>query len=95
MLEQKVFHKLSQLVPILIVYYAIELAFMDYNWAILLVNKLTIVYLIILIVRIIFSFLNSLDEIYAQNVGAKKGTSIKSIMQVLKIFVLIVAVIIT
>ena len=91
--EKKVFHKISQLVPILIVYYSIEIAFMDYEWAILLVKKLTVLYLIVLIVRIIFSFLSAVNDIYNQNVGSKKGTSIKSYIQVVKIFVFIIATI--
>lgn len=93
LLEKKVFHKLSQLVPILIVYYSIEIAFESYSWAILLIKKLSILYLMVLLVMIIFSFLNAVNEIYNNNVGNKKGTSIKSYIQVVKIFVFFIVAI--
>jgi len=91
LLEKKVFHRLSQIVPIIIVYYSINIAFPDSQFAVDLVKKICIMYLVILLVMVLNSFLNGLNDIYNMTIGEKKGTSIKSYIQVVKIIAFIIA----
>jgi miniconductance mechanosensitive channel len=92
-LNKKVFDKISQLIPILIIYYGIDVAFPESLKIVLVVQKICIIYLILLIYFVINSFLNAVNDIYRITIGEKKGTSIKSFLQVIKILVAIIMLI--
>jgi miniconductance mechanosensitive channel len=92
-LSRKVFDKISHIVPVLIIYYTIVVAFPESTLIVLIIRKICIIYLIILFYLIISSFLNAVDDIYKMTIGEKKGTSIKSFLQVIKILLAIVMVV--
>lgn len=93
LLEKKIFDKLSQVAPILIVFYTIKIAFPFNDIVVLYVQKAIMVYMVVVVIMMFNSFLNAVNEIYDQTIGAKKGTSIKSYIQVVKIIVFIIAAI--
>lgn len=93
LLEKKVFHKLSHFVPVIIVYYSVNIAFPDSEIAINLIKKASLIYLVVVLTMVVNSFLNGLNDIYDLTIGEKKGTSIKSYIQVVKIIAFIIAAI--
>lgn len=93
LLEKKIFDKLSQVAPILIIYYTINIAFPFNDMVVLVVQKAIMVYMVVVVIMMFNSFLNAVNEIYDQTIGIKKGTSIKSYIQVVKIIVFIIAAI--
>ncbi len=93
LVDKKVFHKLSHIVPIIIVYYSINIAFPDSQIAVDFIKKAATIYLVIVLVMVLNAFLNGLNEIYNVTIGDKKGTSIKSYIQVVKIIAYIIAAI--
>lgn len=104
-LQKKVFHNLSHIVPALIIYYAIPLAFIInkgtpqdtkeiYETIISVVQSMCYIYMIIAVLVVINSFLNALHEIYQQIATKKKITlSIKGYIQVVKIIFIIIGII--
>lgn len=91
--SKKVFDKLSQLAPIIIIYYTIGIAFPADLGLVQIIQKLLLVYMVVLFVRIINSFFNAINQIYDETIGEKRGTSIKSYIQVVKIIIFIIAAI--
>ncbi len=89
--EKKVFDKLSQIAPVLIVFYTIRIAFPYNDMVVLIVQKAIMVYMVLVVVMMFNSFLNAVNEIYDQSIGNKKGRSIKSYIQVVKIIVVLVS----
>lgn len=88
-LEQKVFQKISHIIPVLIIYYSIGIAFPDSMEVVSVVRKICAISLIIIFYLIINSVLNAVNKLYNVTIGEKKGTSIKSFMQVVKILIAI------
>lgn len=93
LLEKKVFHKLSQIIPVIIIYSTVEIAFPGSLIAIALIKKAALIYFVVVLIMVINSFLNGLNDIYDLSIGDKKGTSIKSFIQVVKIIAFIIAAI--
>ncbi len=91
--EKKVFDKLSQLAPIFFIYYTIAIALPSNLGLVVVIQKLLMVYMVLVFVMILNSFFNALNEIYDQTIGEKRGTSIKSYIQVVKIIIAVVAAI--
>ncbi|MDD4149395.1 MAG: mechanosensitive ion channel [Bacteroidales bacterium] len=91
--EKKVFNKLSQLAPIFIIYYTINIAFPANIGLVAVIQKILMIYMVFLFVMVINSFFNALNQIYDVTIGEKRGTSIKSYIQVVKIIIFIVAAI--
>ncbi|MDD2636078.1 MAG: mechanosensitive ion channel [Bacteroidales bacterium] len=91
--EKKVFNKLSQLAPIFFIYYTIGLALPANIGLVVLIQKLVMIYMVVVFLQILNSFFNAVNQIYDQTTGREKGTSIKSYVQVVKIIVYIVAAI--
>ena len=87
LLEKKVFHKLSHIVPAIIIYYFAE-AF-TYQ---ALIEKGAITYIIIVVLSLIGSLLNAVHDIY-QTFEISKVQPIKGYIQVVKIIVYVLGII--
>lgn len=94
LLENRVFHKLAHIVPAIIIYGTIEYAFPNATIVVLIIEKLALVYMIVVLTQSGNSMLSGIDEIYRRTTGERKGTSIKSYVQVLKIVFYIIAAVI-
>ncbi|MFJ7825932.1 mechanosensitive ion channel family protein [Psychrobacillus sp. NPDC096623] len=89
LLERKVFHKLSHIVPAIIIYYLASVfpeSFED------LIQKIAIAYLIIMGLVIISSALNAMNDIY-QTYQVSRIKPIKGYIQVVKIVIITLGVI--
>lgn len=100
--EKNVFTLLSHIVPALIIYFMVPLAFLkggkypfDVNNAIDFVQSMTYIYMIIVILLVINSFLSAGNLVY-DKIAEKKGIeiSIKGYIQVVKIIILIIGIIV-
>jgi len=85
LLEKKVFYRFSHLVPAVIIYYTSYIIFFGHNEITHLIKSGVIIYLIIVVMLIINSFLKALNEIYLQ-LPSSKERSIKGFLQVVNIF---------
>ncbi len=92
--ENKVFHKLSHFAPAMIIYFTIDFAFPESYSTVQFFNQLTFIYMLLVCLLVIYAFLNSLNFIYNETIGEKRGTSIKSYVQVVKIILTIFFVLI-
>ncbi|WP_151733449.1 mechanosensitive ion channel family protein [Paenibacillus tengchongensis] len=81
MLERKVFHKLSHLVPAIIIYYSAP-AFPDYQE---LIIKAVITYIIIVVLLVVDALLSAVNDIY-RTFEVSKSKPIRGYIQVIKIF---------
>ncbi|WP_432806359.1 mechanosensitive ion channel family protein [Lederbergia citrisecunda] len=84
-LERKIFRKLSHIVPALIIYYFSSTFPSHQHWIV----KGAITYIIIVVLTIIDSFLNAIDDIY-RTYEISKIKPIKGYIQVVKIIVFII-----
>lgn len=89
LLERKVFHKLSHLVPAIIIYYFAS-TFPKYQ---AVIEKFAVTYMIIVTLSVLNSLLTAINDIY-QNYEISKIRPIKSYIQVIKIVVFILGIII-
>lgn len=89
LLEKKFFHRISHLMPAMVIYSSAN-AFGDLT---VVIQRLVLVYLSFLGYLIISSFLDSFDAIY-KTYKVSKEKPIKSYLQVINIFVAIMAIII-
>ncbi|GIP46305.1 membrane protein [Paenibacillus sp. J45TS6] len=87
-LEKKVFHKLSHLVPAIIIYSSAPI-FPSYE---ILIKKLAIIYMIIVTTRVFSALLNAVEAIY-RTFEVSKIRPIKGYIQVAKILLYIIATI--
>ncbi len=87
-LERKVFHKLSHIVPALIIYFFAS-TFPNYQFVI---ERAAIAYIIIVMLMVINSLLNAINDIY-QTYEISKSRPIKGYIQVGKIFIFIIGAI--
>ena len=85
--ERRVFHKLSHIVPALIIYFTIGYAFPESESTIFFINRLCMIYMVVIVLLVFNAFLNVVNDIYDQSIGQKRGTSIKSYIQVVKIVI--------
>ncbi|MFO7880133.1 MAG: mechanosensitive ion channel family protein [Bacteroidota bacterium] len=85
LLEKKLFSRLAHLAPAILVYYTIDFAFPNVEVLTTLIEKAAQIFMIVISMGVINSFLNGVNEIYDSTSGKERGTSIKSYMQVLKI----------
>ncbi|OFX32772.1 MAG: hypothetical protein A2X08_06925 [Bacteroidetes bacterium GWA2_32_17] len=85
LLEKKVFHKFSHLLPAIIIYYSSIYIFIGHPQVIHYVKSGVFIYLIVIAMLVINSFLNALNEIYLQ-LPSSKERSIKGFLQVVNIF---------
>ncbi|WP_186577929.1 mechanosensitive ion channel family protein [Aquibacillus kalidii] len=87
LLERKVFHKISHVVPAIIIFFFAQ-AFPTYQS---FIEKAAIIYMIITGLTVIFSLLNAINDIY-QTFEISKSRPIKGYLQVANIVVVIVGV---
>ncbi|MCM3629698.1 mechanosensitive ion channel family protein [Paenibacillus glycanilyticus] len=85
LLERKVFHKLSHIVPAIILYY-FSFSFSSYQS---LIHKGITVYLIIVALLVLDAFLNAVNDIY-RTFDISRSRPIKGYVQVVKIFLFII-----
>jgi len=91
-LERKVFDKLSHLAPAVVLYVMMPLVLEGYDRLIAFATCVVFVYMIIIGVLVIDSFLNAVHDIYL-TMGVSKEIPIKSFIQILKVVVYFVAII--
>lgn len=89
LLERKVFHRLSHIVPAIIIYY-FSSTFPDYQH---LIEKGAITYIIVVGLRVINSFLKAFNDIYL-TFEISKTKPIKGYIQVVQIIVFILGAIV-
>ncbi|QUG40113.1 mechanosensitive ion channel family protein [Psychrobacillus sp. INOP01] len=89
LLERKVFHKLSHIVPAIIIYFFASTLPESFRY---LIEKVAIAYLIIMGLVIISSALNAMNDIY-QNYEVSRTKPIKGYIQVVKIIIITLGVI--
>ena len=88
LLEKKVFHKLSHVVPAIIIYYFAQ-AFLTYQS---FIEKGAITYIILVGLSVLSSLLNAVHDIY-QSFEVSKVRPIKGYIQVVKIIVFVLGII--
>ncbi len=93
-LEKKVFNRLSQLLPSIVIFYSISSAFDDVTskW-IDVIKIITEIYMVIVIMLITISFLKAINVIH-EKLSKNKSITIKSYIQIGNIFVIITSVLI-
>lgn len=88
--QRKVFNKLSQLVPAILIYFLIPLALHEYEGWIKIIRAATNIYMIVVVIAVLNSFINSLHDIYNQY-DISKTKPIKGYVQVVKIIFYFIA----
>jgi miniconductance mechanosensitive channel len=92
-LKHKVFTRLSHLAPALVIWFMAAWALKDYpNWLIA-VHKLAYIYIVVIGMVVINSFIESWHEIY-NTLPISKHRHIKGYVQLLKIFVVLIALLV-
>ena len=84
LLERKVFNKLSHLAPAVVLYVMLPLALEGYDRLIAFTVNSIFIYMIIIGVLVIDSFLNALLDIY-RTLAISKEVPIKSFIQIVKV----------
>ena len=91
-LEKKVFNRLSQLAPAIIIYFTVGFALVDYPAWVPVIKSATYIYILLIGLMVIDSLLNALHEIYG-TFPISKERPIKGFVQVVKIIIYFVVVI--
>jgi miniconductance mechanosensitive channel len=92
LIERKVFHRISHIVPALLIYFTANLIFKDYPVFEEIFERASLVYMVIVLVLAIDSFINALHEIYL-NLPVSEGRPIKGYVQIVKILIYFIGVI--
>jgi miniconductance mechanosensitive channel len=92
LVKRKVFSRLSHLVPALIIFYTADFVYGNYENFIEIVKSGCYIYMIIIILLVIDSFINALHEIY-HTLPVSENRPIKGYVQVVKIFIYFIAII--
>lgn len=90
--ERNVFGKLSHLAPAVVLYVMMPLALEGYDRLTALATNVVVLYMIIIGILVIDSFLNAVHDIYRIREGSKE-IPIKSFIQILKIAIYFIAII--
>ncbi len=86
LLEKKVFNRISHFAPAMVIYFLIEPALANNPGWVNTIQSGTYIYMIAAGMMVLISFFNAIGEIY-NRLPAAKNRSIKSYLQVVKIFV--------
>jgi len=89
LLKRKVFNQLSHFAPALVIYFMAPIVLKGYDLSIIFITNAVYIYMILLGILIIHSFLDAGLEIY-RTFGVAKEIPIKGFIQVLKIVVIFV-----
>jgi len=92
LVQQRVFHKIAHIFPGLLIYATAGFIFSSYPGLGEIVTRLALIYIIILILLAIDSFINALHQIY-HTMPISEGRPIKGYVQVVKIIVYFIAII--
>ena len=92
LIERRVFHRIAHIVPALIVFFTAEFIFKDYPAFEGFFEGASLIYLVLIVVLAIDSFLNALHEIYLA-LPISEGRPIKGYVQVVKIIIYFIGVI--
>ena len=92
-LEQKVFTRLSHLAPALVIWFMSAWALKDYPVWLVVVHKMTYIYLIVVGTFVINSFVESWHQVYL-TLPISKHRHIKGYVQLVKILVILITVLI-
>lgn len=92
LLEKKVFNRLSHFAPAVIIYYTIGYALADYPELISVLKAGIYIYMIILSLLVLNSFIGALNDIY-NTLPIARNRSIKSYIQVVKIILYFIGII--
>lgn len=91
-LEKRVFRQLAHLLPALIVHYSLPYIFDEAGFSVLLLQKATIIYIIVVLAKVVHKFLKALEEI-ARHIERFREKPISSYTQVFLIVIYIAAAI--
>jgi miniconductance mechanosensitive channel len=92
-LEQKVFTRLSHFAPALVIWFMAAWALKAYPSWLLVVQKLTYIYMVVIGMVVINSFIEAWHEIY-KTLPIARHRHIKGYVQLLKIFIVVVAILV-
>lgn len=92
MLRRKVFRRLGNLLPAIIVYILFPLFFAEYPGWVSFVRSLTSMYMVIMVVLVVNSVLNSINEIY-QGFDIARNKPIRGYIQIFQILVYVFAIV--
>jgi len=92
LIQRRVFHKIAHVVPGLIIYFSAGFIFSDYPVLGDVVTRLALIYIIIVLLLSIDTFINALHQIYL-TMPVSEGRPIKGYIQVVKIIIYFVAII--
>ena len=92
-LEQKVFTRLSHFAPALVIWFMAAWALKAYPGWLIVVHKLTYIYMVIIGMVVINSFIEAWHEIY-KTLPIARHRHIKGYVQLLKIFVVVVTILV-
>ena len=90
-LEKKVFHRLSHIAPALVIYFTVGIAFFEYPEFVLGLQKAAYIYILLAVLLVLDSFINSLHTIYT-TMPVSENRPIKGYVQVVKIILYFVAI---
>ncbi len=92
LIQRRVFHKLAHIIPGLLIYSTAGFIFSDYPALGDIVTRLALIYIIIVLLLSIDSFINALHQIYLTT-PISKGRPINGYVQVVKIIIYFIAII--
>jgi len=92
LIQRRVFHKIAHVVPGLIIYFSAGFIFSDYPVLGDIITRLVLIYIIIVLLLSIDSFLNAIHQIYL-TMPVSEGRPIKGYVQVVKIIIYFIAII--
>jgi miniconductance mechanosensitive channel len=91
--ERKVFNRLSLIAPAVVIYHAVKLPLAVYPGFMDLVQTICLVYMVIVSLLVLLSFLDALHEIYL-TLPVSKERTIKGYVQVVQIILYVISVIV-
>ncbi len=92
LIERRVFQKISYIVPALLIFFTAKFVFSDYPVLEELVKMASLIYMVVIVILAVDSFINALHEIYL-NMPISEGRSIKGYIQIVKIIIYFIGVI--
>jgi miniconductance mechanosensitive channel len=92
-LEQKVFTRLSHLAPALVIWFMAAWALKAYPVWLTIVHRMTYIYLVVVVMVVINSFIEAWHEIY-KTLPISRHRHIKGYIQLLKIFIIMISVLV-
>ncbi len=92
LITRRVLHKLAHIVPALIIYSTADLVFADYSGLEVFIERVCLIYMVVVIILALDAFINALHEIYL-TLPVAEGRPIKGYLQVVKILVYFIGII--